>query len=181
MKRSQNRFFSIQDANGNTLQNVEAINREVINYFSNIFVVDPTNFTTNLSIMDVIPSCIFDAQNYALMRSVSLEEVKLNLLNLGGDKDPRLNSFLAIFFQKSWDIVGKEIWEVVEESRVGGFILKDFNNNFITLIPKKVDRVTFDDYRPIALCNTIYKVIAKVMGKKLKLVLNSIISSELLE
>ena len=67
---------------------------------------------------------------------------------------------------------------VVEESRQGGFILKDFNNTFIALVPKKDNLETFEDFKPISLCNTMYKIISKVMENRLKQVLGSIISEE---
>lgn len=54
------------------------------------------------------------------------------------------------------------MWEVVEESRCGGFILKDFNNTFISSILMKGVCHSFEDFRPISLCNTIYKVITIV-------------------
>ena len=64
------------------------------------------------------------------------------------------------------------------ESRQGGFILKDFNNTFISLVPKKENPATFEDFKPISLCNTMYKIISKVMANRLKIVMGSIISEE---
>lgn len=58
-----------------------------------------------------------------------------------------------------WDVFAEEMLEVVEESRTGGFVLRDFNNTFIALIAKKEEVKTFGDYRPISLCKTIYKII----------------------
>lgn len=61
---------------------------------------------------------------------------------------------------------------------MGGIVLKDFNNTFIALIPKKVEFNSFDDFCPISLCNTIYKIISKVMANRLKPILELVISSE---
>ena len=59
------------------------------------------------------------------------------LKGLGGDKAPRSYGFPIMLFHKLGFIFQKELWEVVEESRKKGFILKDFNNTFISLVPKK--------------------------------------------
>jgi hypothetical protein len=50
------------------------------------------------------------------------------------------------------------------------------NSTNITLIPKGDVQTTMKDWRPIALCNVLYKVVAKVLANKLKGVLNKCIS-----
>ena len=67
---------------------------------------------------------------------------------------------------------------MVEESRRTQFVFKDLNNTFLELIPKKGERETFNDFRPIALCNIVNKVIANVIDNRLKMVLSTIISPE---
>ena len=37
------------------------------------------------------------------------------------------------------------------------------NSTFITLIPKKDSLDTFYDFRPISLCNLVYKMVTKVI------------------
>jgi hypothetical protein len=70
------------------------------------------------------------------------------------------------------------VWEVVEESRASGLVLLALNATFLTLIPKE-DRVTNPkQFRPIALCNVIYKVITKVIATRLKPILPYLISKE---
>ncbi|XP_059068618.1 uncharacterized protein LOC131859102 [Cryptomeria japonica] len=115
------------------------------------------------SIMDIIPTCVKEQHNKMLLRTVSLEEVKAAVFGMGANKAPGLDGFPSLFFQYLWDILANDLWEVVEDSRTGGFILKDFNNTFIALIPKKENISTFYDFRPISSCNTIYKVISKVL------------------
>jgi hypothetical protein len=72
----------------------------------------------------------------------------------------------------------EEVWLVVEESRVSGKFLPALNATFLTLIPKE-ERVTNPkNFRPIALCNVIYKIISKVIALRLKPILPFIISKE---
>jgi len=53
-----------------------------------------------------------------------------------------------------------------------------FNYTFIALIPKSDDPQTFNDFRPISLCNCIYKIIAKIIVNHLKPILSKFISHE---
>ena len=49
------------------------------------------------------------------------------------------------------------------------------NATFIFLIPKKSDAVEVRDFRPISLIGGVYKIIAKVLANRLKMVLGDIV------
>lgn len=50
------------------------------------------------------------------------------------------------------------------------------NDTLIALIPKNKIHVLVSHYRPINLCNVLYKIAAKVLTNRLKLILPAIIA-----
>jgi hypothetical protein len=67
-----------------------------------------------------------------------------------GPEDWPIEFYLGFF-----DLLGKDILTVVEESRKNGRIHEPFNATSIALIPKLDNPTSFDDFRPISLCNCI--------------------------
>jgi hypothetical protein len=67
-----------------------------------------------------------------------------------------------------------EILRVVEESRISWkIIFGALNATFTTLIPKKLNPSSFGDFKPILLCNLLYKVIVKLIANMIKGVISS--------
>jgi hypothetical protein len=75
-------------------------------------------------------------------------------------------------------VVKQDVYGVVEDSRCLASIMKSLNATIITLIPKENEARTLDRYRPISLCNVVYKIISKVIANRLKPLLPTLISQE---
>ncbi|KAL2894644.1 hypothetical protein RDABS01_010553 [Bienertia sinuspersici] len=110
-----------------------------------------------------------------LLQPFNREEVRAAVEGMKPLKAPALNGFPPIFFLKHWDIVGEEIWGAVSSFFTGGRMLKEMNKTFITLFPKVERPETISDFRPISLCNTVYKIITKCMVGRLKRVLPKLV------
>jgi hypothetical protein len=76
-----------------------------------------------------------------------------------------------------YELIGVDLLKVVE-SRRNGRMHAPFNSTFITLILKSDDPQSFDEFRPISLCNCIYKIVAKIIAQQLKPFLLDSISKE---
>lgn len=122
-----------------------------------------------------IPSIITNEQNEPLMRAVTLEEVEEIVMNMSKNKAPRPDGYTVEFYQAGWHFLGKEVLEAVEESRMKQKVWPGINSTFITLIPKSGSSDNANGFRPISLCNVIYKILATLIAKILKPLLPNII------
>eukprot|EP00253_Pinus_taeda_P004744 PITA_04744 len=125
-----------------------------------------------------IPKLVTREDNYNLNRPVNEEEVSEVIKEMQNRKAPGLDGFNVDFFKACWSIVKQDILNVVEDSRNNRTILKAFNTAFISLIPKQDNAMTADRFRPIALCNVVYKIISKVIANKLQPLLPTLVSRE---
>lgn len=64
----------------------------------------------------------------------------------------------------------------VQDFFYSGQLLKQINATNVSLVPKIPNPNTVADYRPIACCNVIYKLITKVMSNRMQSILEEIIS-----
>eukprot|EP00253_Pinus_taeda_P028088 PITA_28088 len=177
--RSANRILELKNNAGEILKNHNDISALLSDHFKSIAQEPPINREEAIKeLTTAIPKSITSEQNWALCREISLEEVEEAIRSMPNDKAPGPNGFTINFYKACWSIVKQEVWEVVEDSRRSGTILKSINSIFLALIPKVEEAKTPDKFRPIALCNVIYKIISKFIANILKTILPGIISEE---
>ena len=78
----------------------------------------------------------------------------------------------------SFDLIGGDLLAAIRQTWLDGYGLKISNVTYIILIPKCEVPTTFADFRPISLCNLIYKVVSKIISDRLKPLLVDVISGE---
>lgn len=88
------------------------------------------------------------------------------------------DSLNPAFFQHFWKLLGKEVFNCYCEWLSEGKLSAGVKDTTIVLIPKKEMVDDPKDLRPIALCNVLYKIIAKVLANRLQKILPQIISEE---
>ena len=109
-------------------------------------------------------------------RPFSVDEVKDAVFECDGSKAPGPDGYSMAVFQSHWDIVKHDIMKVFEEFHQSGIINGITNETHICLIPKKLNSCRIKDYRPISLVTSLYKIIAKVLAKRLQSVQGETIS-----
>ncbi|XP_031104893.1 uncharacterized protein LOC116009862 [Ipomoea triloba] len=154
----------------------DELNDVVLNYFHDIFASNVS--TTNLdSFTASITPRVTQEHNTALLRPFELEEVKAALLSMFPDKAPGPDGMNPGFYQHYWDVVGGDVSAFVLNCLNSSSFPPGLNDTNVVLIPKKHHPELVFDLRPIALCNVVYKIMAKMVANRMKPFLGEIISN----
>lgn len=105
------------------------------------------------------------------------EEISSTLMSMPKNKAPGPDGFPAEFFWDAWSVVGKDVIATIKEFFVSGRMLRKFNVTAISLIPKTVGADKVNMFRPISLCSTVYKVMARILKKKIKLFIDEVVQT----
>ena len=112
-------------------------------------------------IIALIPRTVTREDSEILNKPISMQEVEDVVWQMAQGEAPRMDGFTTNFFHFFWDMIKEEVWEIVEESRCKQGVLKAFNATFLSLILKGEGVDSLGKFRPISLCNVIYKIISK--------------------
>lgn len=111
-----------------------------------------------------------------LAAEFSEDEVRAAVKECDGDKALGPDGFNLACIQKNWLVMKNDVMQFMQEFHLNGKLVKGLNSSFIALVPKKENVVELRDFRPISLVNSIYKILAKVLSRRLKRVIPKIIN-----
>ena len=173
-KRRQNYVGMIRDERGQEWDTAEGVTEAFVHYFTRLFSKGPEGDLNPC--IQPLECCVSAAMNAELVKPFLAEEITTTLFQMGPLKAPGSNGLNECFFQKNWSLMGKEVCDVVIEILNSGFLPHDLNLTYIALIPKTQSLMNVTEFRPISLCNGLYKIISKVLANHLKKILHLIIS-----
>lgn len=114
--------------------------------------------------------------NEDLTKAYTEDDVYKALMQMHRTKAPGPDGMSPVFFQKYQKTIGRAVSAAVLKALNSSEFPQGINHTFITLVPKKKIPLKVTDYRPISLCNVIYKLVLKVIANILKIVLPHVIS-----
>lgn len=83
-------------------------------------------------------------------------------------KAPGADGLHTIFLKKCWPVLGEALTVEVLNVIINKAIPEVWNDIVIVLIPKLDEPERITQYRPISLCNVLYKGISKMIASRFK-------------
>ena len=104
-----------------------------------------------------------------------VEEVQAAIAGLKGEGSPRPDGLPVLFYEEFWALAKGDVMVTLEELRSPQANMEKINKSYLFMLPKRQGAESINDYRPIALSNSIYLIMAKVLANRLKEVIEALI------
>lgn len=155
------------------MESPDEIRKAATDYFKNFFTEKHSKRPTfdNLNFKNLSHD-----QAHSLTLPFSKEEIDAAVSSCASDKAPGPDGLNFRFIKSAWEIIKPDIYSMVEKFWESATLPHGSNVAFISLIPKKDFPNGFHDYRPISMVGCLYKIIAKLLARRIQLVIGSVIS-----
>ncbi|KAL5559022.1 hypothetical protein UlMin_035233 [Ulmus minor] len=152
--------------------------RIIESYFETLFSSSSPSLVEFDRVLDTIDRKVTSQMNEQLDQVFGLEDVKEAVFQMAPTKSSGADGMSAVFYQSFWLVVGEEVTAACLGFTNRGLPLGNINETIITLLPKIKNPSRITKFRPISLCNFLYKIIAKILANRLRKVMDKIVSAE---
>ncbi|KAH9747206.1 reverse transcriptase domain-containing protein [Citrus sinensis] len=175
-RKKKNRIWGIMNKQNSWVEDEEEVDKQFCDYFAELFTTSNPNSDHILAALGELTPTVTDEMNQQLDSPFSAEEIYTTLSQMSPTKAPGPDGLPAAFYQKHWLLVRYGVINTCLHILNNGGDIAPLNHTHIALIPKvsKPSRVT--DFRPISLCNVIYRIVAKTIANRLKHILHYVIA-----
>ena len=148
---------------GSVVQDQDEIEAEVLRFYKSL-MGDKTKTIQAIDIVAMRAGTQVKPEQADMLTSQVIDQEIVKSLNSIGDlKSLGIDDYGAMFFKASWNTIRTDVIAAVKEFFEHGKMYMAVNCTLVTLVPKHDKTKTIREYRPIAGCTTLYKIISKIL------------------
>ncbi|CAJ2644765.1 unnamed protein product [Trifolium pratense] len=164
---------SVIQVDGVTMEGVTPIRQAVFSHFESHFKAPNVE---RPGVEDLQFKRLNQVEVGGLIKPFTEAEVKQAVWDCDSYKSPGPDGINFGFMKDFWVELKGDVMRFLVDFHRNGRLSKGINATFITLIPKTDSPQRLNDFRPISLVGSLYKILAKVLANRLRQVIGSVIS-----
>lgn len=183
IKKTQNErtIKSMKTPDASITYDAASINKLFRNFYKSLYKSQVTAGQSDITkFLDSIPLSTISDEDRTFLDSLLLPEEVFSAINsMPSNKSPGPDGFPCEFYKKFWPELSPILIPALQNLLDCGVAPESWKTASICLIPKKdKDPQECASYRPISLLNTDYKILAKILARRLETVLPQVIKPD---
>ena len=165
--REQNLMLHLKDSNGTVTTDPSEMRKLAMDFYSSLFSADVCDSDCVDEILEGLPR-LGEASSASLGSVISFDELSAAVEQLSCGRSPGVDGLPAEFYKTFWTLLGRDLMEVFQGCLDYGTLPLSCTRAVLTLLPKKGDLGLLQNWRPVSILCTDYKILAKVLSNRLK-------------
>ena len=159
------------------LKGKDSVNMYIEKYYNKLYQRENIDMDYQEWFLRFVNHELTDNEIQSLLENVLQSEIYKAIKDMNANKTPRLDGIPIEFYQKYWDIIKSEMTEIIKSIINGALLNETQRKAIIVLIAKEGgDLSVLKSWRPVSLICCDIKIVAKILAKRLKPLMYSMIS-----
>ncbi|KAI0524614.1 hypothetical protein KFK09_003991 [Dendrobium nobile] len=173
-RRNSNYIAKIKDENGEIVEDQHQIEEVMIQFFKNKWKYRSCNLQDLPAPWKMLKNGDRDMFNKAF----TIQEMEDVIKSSGCNISPGNDGITFAFFKAYWEIIKLDFWNAINYLFQMAFMDPKWKETIIVLSSRINNPLSPNNFRPIGLCNSVYKLAAKMLMNRLSPCIPKLISSE---
>ena len=167
-RRADREITQIQDVQGNRHTTFQGIAATLVQHYAKTFQPIPADNNAIQMLKKHIS--VVDHQKYKthLEQPITTEELYQAISAGSRKKTPGIDGICLEFYATHWQIIKTEMTHLINNMFLNKAITEKQKRGILLCIPKHPHAEKLEDYRPISLLTTEYKLLARIMANRLR-------------
>ncbi|KAG7544019.1 Ribonuclease H domain [Arabidopsis thaliana x Arabidopsis arenosa] len=174
IRRRRNRIEMLKDDENKWVSEPKEIETLAVGYYKRLYSMDDVDL-----VVEQLPQFGFSALTREEVNDLNTPfsrlEVESAIKGMGKFKAPGPDGFQPVFYQQCWDVIGDSVTSFVLRFFETAELPSELNDALVVLIAKVTKPEKITQFRPISLCNVLFKTITKTMVMRLKKIMPKLI------
>ena len=167
-RRAAREIATIQDEQGRIQNTFQGIAKTMVQYYAKAFQSIQTDNQAIQLLKEYITPVDPNKYKTQLEQSITAEEVYKAICTGNKRKAPGIDGICLEFYETHWQIIQTDLIQLMNDMFQNKNITERQKRGILISIPKNNHAKTMDEYRPITLLTTEYKLLARIMANRLK-------------
>lgn len=174
IRRKRNRVEMLKKDKTQWVSDAKELEKLAVDYFRKLYSLEDVDIDIQMLLERRFVG-LTRQEKMDLDKTFSAEEVEKAVRAMGSFKAPGPDEFQPVFYQRCWETVGASVIRFVLLFFETGKLPENTNDALVVRIPKVTKPEYITQFRPISLCNGLFKTITKAMVGRLKSIMPKLI------
>jgi len=176
-KQRRKQIVELENKNGDKVNDFVGILEEVEGFYRDLLKKEGVKQECVDEVLSAVNVKLSEEEKSMCEGDIGIEEIKCAINQTKNNKSPGLDGLTHEFYKTFIEILTPLLLKVYKHMEERSEMLKSMGLGMITIFYKnKGSPMKLENYRPLSLLNSDYKILTQVIGNRMKQVVGSIVS-----